>query len=249
MKVYLAGYESYKDVFHIEKPKYVLESFYYIKEKSYSDLKPYCKSFLLDSGAYTFMRDKSKAVNWDEFAEKYIDFINLNSIDLFFELDIDSLVGIKEVERIRKKIEIGTNKQSIPVWHKSRGFDYWKKMVDKYDYVSLSASGNNGSSDWVRNEGAINILDKLNKVAQKNNCKVHALGCTQNKIISKVRFHSVDSTTWNRSKYGEIAFFNGEKMKTTKPNNTRMIKSKSKEAAQLSLREWIKFQKYAEINL
>ena len=52
-------------------------------------------------------------VDWDEYIESYAEFINNHNIKLFMELDIDSVVGIKEVERLRNKLERLTNKQCI----------------------------------------------------------------------------------------------------------------------------------------
>ena len=37
----------------------------------------------------------------------------------------------------RKRLERLTNKQVIPVWHKSRGAGDFKKMCDEYDYVAI----------------------------------------------------------------------------------------------------------------
>lgn len=93
---------------------------------------------MLDSGAFSYINGKNtNNVNWDEYIESYAEFINNHNIKLFMELDIDSVVGIKEVERLRNKLERLTNKQCIPVWHKSRGKDYWLKMIKEYDYVAI----------------------------------------------------------------------------------------------------------------
>ena len=71
---------------------YILESFYYIDADT-ERLLPYFGDFMLDSGAFIFMMDSKTAVNWDEYLERYADFINRNRIDKFFELDIDVVVG------------------------------------------------------------------------------------------------------------------------------------------------------------
>lgn len=36
------------------------------------------------------------AVNWDEYVEEYAEFIIKYDIKLFFELDIDAIVGLKK---------------------------------------------------------------------------------------------------------------------------------------------------------
>ena len=49
------------------------------------------------------MMDSKTAVNWDEYLERYADFINRNRIDKFFGLDIDVVVGYDEVVRLRQQ--------------------------------------------------------------------------------------------------------------------------------------------------
>ena len=54
----------------------ILESFYYCKNNAFIPvLIPHLKSFLLDSGAFTFMQGKA-SVNWDSYTEEYAAFIN-----------------------------------------------------------------------------------------------------------------------------------------------------------------------------
>lgn len=98
---------------------------------------PYFGDFLLDSGAFTFMQGTSGAVDWDGYIERYAEFIRRNSIDKFFELDIDSVVGYDRVKPMRRKLESLANRQSIPVWHKSRGIEEYRRLCDEYPYVAL----------------------------------------------------------------------------------------------------------------
>lgn len=132
------------------------------------------KNFLLDSGAFTFMnQSKNHNINWDAYIEEYGNFINKYDIDLFFELDIDSIVGIDEVERLRYKLERITGKKSIPVWHVSRGHDYWLKMIKEYDYVAIG-----GIVTKEIKPKQYPIFTQLLKEAHIGNCKVHGLGFT-----------------------------------------------------------------------
>ncbi|MFZ4504546.1 MAG: hypothetical protein ACOYM1_11405 [Methylovulum sp.] len=221
---------------------YVLESFYYIKDWMIPFIKNHW-NFLLDSGAFTFMANAKagNGINWDEYIEKYAAFINENDIKLFFELDIDSVVGLKEVERLREKLERLTGKRSIPVWHKSRGLDYWKQMVRDYDYVAIGGI----VTKEIKNH---DIFIPLLKIAKEHNCKVHGLGFTQEKGMQKYKFHSVDSTAWIYGNRGGFLYsFNGKTLdKIMKPEKTRLA---SKEVAVHNFTEWVKFQRYAERNL
>lgn len=80
------------------KPR-VLESFYSIKKNDeIIKMIPSFKSFMLDSGAFSFMQGKGTNVDFYSYLERYIDFVKRNNIKLFYELDIDSVVGYEKVK-------------------------------------------------------------------------------------------------------------------------------------------------------
>ena len=122
MRLCLAGTFPAEKIVKEYRPEYVLESFFYIRPWQIEEI-PKWKMFLLDSGAFTFMHGieaSSKPVDWDGYLSRYIDFINRNNVQHFFELDVDSIVGYDAVKRMRARLEAETGKQSIPVWHRSR---------------------------------------------------------------------------------------------------------------------------------
>lgn len=128
MKIFLAGtYSENKNAEDVLQSMYNLESFYYIKPWQY-EMVHRSKMFLLDSGAFTFF-SSGKKIDWDEYIEKYANFIKEHDVSYFFELDIDSLIGYESVKQYRKKLERLTNRQCIPVWHKSRGMKSGKGCV------------------------------------------------------------------------------------------------------------------------
>lgn len=221
----------------------ILESYYYCRSNKYiPKLIPYLKSFLLDSGAFTFMQGKA-AVNWDEYVEEYAAFIRKYDIDLFFELDIDSIVGLKEVERLRKKLEYLTGKKPIPVWHISRGKEYFVKMCKEYPYVALGGI--------VTQEVPRNVYEKafpwFIEMAHKYKAKIHGLGYTSLENLKKYHFDSVDSTAWLYGNRGGYLYkFNPIKGGIDKIDAPKGMRLKSKEAAMHNFKEWIKFQEYAE---
>ena len=238
MKVFLAGSGdvSIKANFF---DFYRLESFFYITEKDKTLIHKY-KDFLLDSGAFTFMNNSKGNINWDEYIEKYANFINQYNVKYFFELDIDSIVGIKEVERLRYKLEKLTNKQSIPVWHKSRGKDYWLRMVKDYDYVSIG-----GIVTKEIKPSEYHFFPWFLNEAKKQDCKVHALGFTSLKGLERYSFYSVDSTTWlSGGRFGEIHSFDGRTIERNRAKEG--YRAKPNKASRHNFFEWIKFCKYAE---
>lgn len=124
MKIYLAGSYSRKPFFKEIEVKYLLESYQYIKS-GVPDYITNMDNFLLDSGAFTFMSKKSKGnkINWENYIKEYAKFILKNKVKLFFELDIDVIVGIEEVRRLRAMLEDYTGMKCIPVWHRDRGLE------------------------------------------------------------------------------------------------------------------------------
>lgn len=127
MKVYITGDNNkkkilretlYGDDFFVKEGAQalshinVLESYYYLrKNEEFMALVHHFGSFLLDSGAFTFMSGSHKGeIDWDKYVEDYAAFINRHDVKLFFELDIDSVVGLAEVERLRAKLEMLTAK-------------------------------------------------------------------------------------------------------------------------------------------
>jgi hypothetical protein len=217
----------------------ILQSFYYVNDFTKVMIKN-CKSFMLDSGAFTFF-SSGKTVDWTEYVRKYAKFINENKIDLFFELDIDVLIGYEKVLYYRKMLEDITGKAPIPVWHKSRGKDNFYKMCEDYNYVAI---GGIVSKEITQKE--YNNFTFLINVAHKNNAKIHGLGFTNLKGLTKYKFDSVDSTAWvSGNPFGAVYKFNGKTMvKYNKPTGTRL--ADSQKTALHNFNEWVKFQKYAE---
>ena len=225
----------------------VLESYYYVKDNKVMDrLLPYYKNFLLDSGAFTFLNNShlKGGVNWDEYLEDYARYINSHKITKFFELDIDSIVGLTEVERMRKKLEVLTGKKPIPVWHKNRGKDYFVKMCEEYPYVALGGV----VIREIPREKFESVFPWFIKTARERGTKLHCLGYTGQ--LKRYRFDSVDSTAWL---YGNVSgmvykFDNvkGEMVRVSVPEGKRLL---SRKAAMNNFNEWVKYSIWAQKNL
>lgn len=225
----------------------ILESFFYLQNNNtFPNLIKDFGSFLLDSGAFTFMSNTSGTVDFDKYVEDYAQFINKWNVERFFELDIDSVVGLKEVERLRFKLEQMTGKKPIPVWHRTRGKEYFIKMCENYPYVAIGGI--------VTKEIPIKKYEMLFpwfiQQAHKRGVKIHGLGYTNLKGLQKYRFDSVDSTAWLYGNRGGFVYRfnmnNGLMEQISVPSGTKL---KSKEAAVYNFNEWVRFQKYARVHL
>ena len=226
----------------------ILESYYMLREsEAFMELLTRCNSYLIDSGAFTFMQGSHKEdINWDEYIEQYADFINRWDVKLFFELDIETLVGLPEVERLRAKLEKLTNKQCIPVWHIQRGKEYYIRMCEEYDYVALGGLVGKILTGRIPEE----IYPWFINTAHKHGAKIHGLGYTSVAGLHKYHFDSVDSTAWLAGNRGGFLYKfipDGGKMKQLRPKEAGRLKARA--AALNNFIEWNKFCKYAEKNL
>lgn len=240
MKVFLASAFSKKYLYNdIQNSPYLLESFYYYQD--WEDiLLETTEMFLLDSGAFTFMNSCKDKVDFDIYIDKYIDFINNKDIQYFFELDIDSIVGYEKVLQLRKRLERKTGKKCIPVWHKSRGLDEYIKICKEYDYIAI---GGIAANEIKRSE--YKYFDSLLAIARKYKCKVHGLGFTNMKMLSKYPFYSVDSSSWvNGARFGQFHLFSNNTIIQKSFKETK--RAKGKELDKHNLCQWIKYQHYAD---
>jgi len=249
MRIFLAGSETRQyivDSLDDLKDVNILESYFYLRQfESYMEIVKHCGSFLLDSGAFTFMQKQHGNVDWDSYIEEFAAFINKWDVKLFFELDIDSLVGIKEVERLRQKLTDLTGKKPIPVWHKSRGKQYFIDMCKEFDYVAIGGI----VTQEIPRKKYESAFPWFIKTAHDNGAKIHGLGYTSVPNLRKYHFDSIDSTTWlSGNMSGKIFKFNPVNGTMAEIFAKEGQKLKSREAALNNFVEWVKFSKYCEKN-
>lgn len=243
MRLFLAATAAKKELVKEHKPLYVLESFYYVKPWQTVEMHHW-KSFLLDSGAFTFMQQaqsKGIDINWNQYMQNYIDFIKSNSIQYFFELDIDSIVGYKAVKQLRHSLEKETGHQCIPVWHRSRGLDEFKRLCQEYSYIAIG-----GFAIKTIMPKEYPFIKKLIQLAAKYDTKVHGLGFTPKNVLD-YGFYSVDSSSWVAGgRYGGVYYFNGRRIiRVPTPKGKRSVDSKIRD--EYSLQEWLKYQRYLDM--
>lgn len=233
-KIFLAGTKGFKSVLvNKASPHYLLESFYYLKSMTdkmgiFVEWLKGGDDFLLDSGAFTFMnaRRDNKNIDLDEYVQRYIYFINYYKIDKFFEMDLDCIMDYEEVKKLRSKIEKGTNKRCIPVWHKSRGKEEFINMCKEYDYVSIGgiASREIKKKEWEE------ILPPLCDIAHDNGCEIHGLGFMSLEWLNenKCPFDTVDGTSWMGNKTGHtFVIDDDEKIRKVKDDRDWRITTRS----------------------
>lgn len=191
------------------KMKYNLVSFYYVRgnDRTFKKIHDNTELLLVDSGAHSFQ--KGTKVDWVEYTKQYANFIKENDDDKilgYFEMDVDNIIGYDKVKELRSILESVSDK-IIPVWHKNRGIDEYKKMCKDYSGKIIAITG--FKNEDIKDDQYLMFL----KYAKQYNCKVHCLGMTRRKVLDKVPFDFVDSSSWvQQSIYGRI----GNKGKVTK---------------------------------
>lgn len=203
MKVFLSGLEASGEFNKINeiipKYKYILCSYYYLKQDIFEIILNKSELVMVDSGAHSFQ--KGKKVNWVEYTKKYAEFIkkfDRPNVIGYFEMDVDNIIGYDKVLELRKILESVSNK-IILVWHKNRGIEEFKKMCQNYSGKIIAITG--FKNEDIQDHQYLMFL----KYAKKYNCKVHCLGMTRKKVLDKVPFDYVDSSSWKQSGiYGRI---------------------------------------------
>lgn len=213
MKVFLSALENGATVANSNKPlaiyfienkikmKWNLMSYFYIKNKvELAELiRDNSEEVLIDSGAHSFQ--KGKKVDWVKYTQDYAEFIkkfDKPNVVGYFEMDVDNIIGYDKVLELRKILENVSDK-IIPVWHKNRGLDEYKKMCQDYTGKVIAITG--FKNEDIKDEQYLMFL----KYAKKYNCKVHCLGMTRKKVLDEVPFDYVDSSSWKQGAiYGRI---------------------------------------------
>lgn len=246
MKVYMAGTCGLKNKPHLmEQCLYFLESFISIQPWQ----MPYfekSKGFLLDSGAFTFVNSK-KHGNLREYAVQYAEFIKDHQIKDYIELDVELVVGWDERCRINDIITGITKCEPVLVFHKNRGLDWYKQACKNSLKIAYGGIACDRKS-MKKQEFA--PIPRLIEIAHQERCEIHGLGFTSTSMYDKIRFDSVDSTTWTMGgRMGNACYFTGDGMRQWYPSKNGMKPKNINDLTEHNYLEWLKFQKYAEVAL
>lgn len=218
---------------------YNLMSYYYIPKnpKRAQGIIAQSERIMIDSGAHTFQKGKTK-LNWEEYTESYARFIRENDCDKivgYFEMDVDKVIGLERVIKLRRRLEQETDKV-IPVWHKGRGIENFYRMCEEYSGRVVAITG--FKNEDIKDDQYAQFL----KIAWQHNCRVHCLGMTRKDILKKVPFDYVDSSSWTQGVlYGRLG---SRKLKNEDTAEKRAVmRQRQWEAA---YKEAMKMQEYYE---
>lgn len=177
---------------------YILESFYNI-EKRFSPHYHKPKELLIDSGIFYYNNNR-KHTNFNSYCSKYADFLVAEKIDKYFEMDVDSLESLSHAEKYRARLERTTGKPCIPVWHISRGIDYYKGLCRDYDYIAIGSM----STKELKTKDYGKLIPLID-YAHSQGTRVHGLGFTALRWLPRLKFDTVDSSSWSVGRrYGVV---------------------------------------------
>lgn len=203
MKIFLSALENNTArLDELGSMHYNLMSYYYIPKnpKRALGIIEQSERIMIDSGAHTFQKGKTK-LNWEEYTESYARFIrenDCNKIVGYFEMDVDKVIGLERVIKLRRRLEQETDK-IIPVWHKGRGIENFYRMCEEYSGRVVAITG--FKNEDIKDDQYAQFL----KIAWQHNCRVHCLGMTRKDILKKVPFDYVDSSSWTQGVlYGRL---------------------------------------------
>lgn len=225
------------------QPLYMLETFFNGEKsclKAMNDVGN--DNFLLDSGAFSYMNGATVTLEeMEKYVERYIQFIIKYDIKYYFEIDVDNIFGIEMVEHWRRRMEKRTGRQCIPVWHKGRGVEYWKRMCREYPYIAI------GGLVFHVKQQEYAALKGLLRYANQKGVKVHGLGFTKTKTLHEYGWYSVDSSSWNvAAARGQMMYYFKNGVMTQRKVNKDGQRVIIEKLIAHNMVEWAKYQKFME---
>ena len=254
MKIHLAGDDAVmRDVAYDTGIPWVMTSYYYHKtaptsgsggdwKLDYRD-EPECLGLMADSGAFTFIGNKSNQsaddIDWHEYAESYANWVRDNEIERWIELDLDTPLSVEFSQELRDMMEDIVGWDSMPVWHPPRGKSGFRKMAREYNRVCV------GGFPWREIPERLwpKLLPWFIKTAHKHNARIHALGFQPRvEVLNRYPFDSTDSANWMwNTTFGTMYEFTGDSIRCIEHD-----KEVTKDMYYQSLRAWARFAHYMD---
>jgi len=165
----------------------ILESFYAIGRRELKIDKDYCKSFFLDSGAFSAWSQK-KSINLDN----YITYLKKNKDKINYYANLDEIGNAEKSQQNLERME-KEGLKPIPVYHYGENIEVFKKMCDKYPFIALGGMvpiSTQNLIPWL-NEVFAYICEKDGSTK----IKIHGFGMTTFNLLTKYPWYSVDSVS------------------------------------------------------
>ena len=225
-KLFFAGaeYRNLAETLARYDVKSILVSYYYIgmrgRENFIDEIQAKYPAiqWFLDSGAYTYAMakkessDSGRLLPVEEFVSRYFQYIDDRGSKFcrIAEPDFDNneYTDVDEAKvRVWREVMLSQwpNLPITPVWNGYRRIEAWSEYCADDRIKHLAISGG-----YMKNIGHMAVMAHKAHACGKT---VHGFGVTRANILQKVRFDTVDSTTWFAcQKFGVIYVWKGTKM-------------------------------------
>lgn len=228
--LFLSGVEPVEN-FNVasEVTKNLLMSYYYIRRRGLKEIEDRLQrhrgmKLLIDSGAFTFMKDpqyREKSLEWwEKYLKNYTDFIKTHRDYIFacVELDIDSIVGEEQAEKWREQYFYPLEQDGVKViylFHFDKTLDDFEELCRKHAYVGFSyVELKNLLVEQNEFESIDNVVANIFNIAKKYKSAIHGFAITGNRLLLNFPFFSADSTSYlTGAQFGQISYFEGGTLK------------------------------------
>jgi len=180
------------------------------------------KHCIQDSGLFSLMFGSYKGIKDEKFIKKWYDLLIETTLSGNFqgtcvEVDCQKVLGVKRAWEFRERMKKDLpNNRQINVFHKEDGQSGLDRLIEFSDYIAISVPE-------LRYLGQKNYTEKIaNYIKNKKpSIDIHLLGCTENKLLNKLKFcSSADSTSWvSFNKFGWFKYNDGTTTHSIKKSN------------------------------
>lgn len=160
-----------------------------------------------DSGLFTLMFGAGKNIEItetlvDKWYEKMVEFtLDHGNNATCVEVDCQKILGVEKAWEYRRRLAIDIPNRVINVFHKEDGQKGLDRLIEFSDYIAISVPELRflGQKDQT-----LRLASYIKN--KKPSIDIHLLGCTEMKMLNKMKFcTSSDSTSWTSAKrYGFI---------------------------------------------
>lgn len=210
MNVYFATVDTYENETVMSTPyRCILCSYHYFQDNKLTfQLGKLMKereedpefSVFMDSGAFS-ADSQGVAISVNEYS-KY-----LKRLKPHLYAGLDVIGDAEATKKNQLKMEEMWELSPVPTFHMREDMKYLHEMLEKYEYIALGG--------MVFSKGTKGWLDEVwPHILKAGNKKVHGFGLTDQDLVKRYPWHSIDSSSFKSSKrFGRIVLLDENTMK------------------------------------
>lgn len=175
-----------------------------------AELEAISKHVIMDSGLFTLMFGAHQGQRDEVFVRKWkenlVEFVLTNKLQSScVEIDCQKVLGTEQAWKFRRELrdELPGNR-IINVFHYEDGKKGLDRLIEFSDYIAISVPEIRIIHPKTYREDVYALASRIK--SKKPSIDIHLLGCTEKKLLPKLRFcTSADSTSWlSANRYGNI---------------------------------------------